>query len=274
MESVEASRGSPTALTRTSAHAMCAVMPRVAVWTSLIEYLGGRRAVPVWDGCAMSFPDGLARSWVSIQVPGTSPPVPATYVQYPSGGPVPPDDVASLEWLKRAPRHPDDYMASAFPSAVLDLSEEAIGQLRGDRQGLPDDFSRFVTEGLRDRLRSATDSYFDLGDSVVEVDGGRLLHVISDSQWVYHWFLYLGDDGGSAVVGTDFPAGFRLDPEDAAFWDEEPWRYVVVADSFAEFLWRWWMDNEIFYTVEVERLALTQEQEAYVRQCGAPRSFS
>jgi len=112
-----------------------------------------------------------------------------------------------LEWLKRAARHPDDHMASAFPSAVLDLSEDAIGQLLGDHQALPDDFSVFITDGLRDRLRSATDSYFDLGDSVVDVDGGRLLHLISDSQWVYHWLLYVGDDGDSAVVGTDF---FRI----------------------------------------------------------------
>jgi len=222
----------------------------------------------------MSFLDGLARAWVSIQVPGTASPLPATYVEYSPAGPVPPEDVVGLEWLKRAARHPEDYMASAFPSAIQDLSEEATGQVLGDRQGLPDDFSRFISEGLRDRLRSATDSYLDLGDSVVDVDGGRLLHLISDSQWEYHWLLYLGDDGGSAVVGTDFPAGFRLDPEDAAFWDEEPWRYVIVADSFAEFLWRWWMDNEIFYRAEVDKASLSEQQESYVTQCGIPRSLS
>jgi hypothetical protein len=35
-------------------------------------------------------------------------------------------------------------------------------------------------------------------------------------------------------------AGFTLDPEEAAFWREEPWGYLLVADSFAEFAWRWW----------------------------------
>jgi len=33
------------------------------------------------------------------------------------------------------------------------------------------------------------------------------------------------------------------------------------------------MDNEIFFQVEVEKGALTEEQEAYVRQCGAPRAI-
>ena len=84
------------------------------------------------------------------------------------------------------------------------------------------------------------------------------------------WLLYLGSDGRSAVVGTRYPAGFTLDPEEAAYWREEPWAYLWVADSFAEFAWRWWMDNDLFYRVRVEKSAMSPEDRAYVQQYGRP----
>ena len=218
----------------------------------------------------MSFLSDLPRQWVSVKVPGTSSTVDATYVGYPVDRlPPTPVGVADLEWLEDAPRHPEDYMGSAFEEAVRDLSSHAVAELLGGMDSVPDDFARFLGgDGLRDRLRSATDSYFDLGDSVVAVDGGRLLHLISDSQWVFHWLLYLGDDGRSAVVGTSFPAGFELDPDEADFWQEEGWGYILVADSFAEFIWRWWMDNEIFYRVVVDKTGMSADDRAYVEHYG------
>lgn len=217
----------------------------------------------------MLFLAQLPRRWVTIQVPGTyAERIPGTYVGYDELPPTP-VDVARLEWLRAAPRHPEDYLASASEDAVRDLSAQAVTDLLGDRATVPDDFAQFLAEGLRDRLRSATDSYFDLGNFTVTVDGGHLLHLISDSQWVYHWLLYLGDDGTSAVVGTTSPTGFTPDPDDPL---ESP-EYVVVANSFAEFTWRWWMDNEIFYRAAVEKTPLTPTQQSYVAQYGGPGSL-
>lgn len=156
-------------------------------------------------------------------------------------------------------------MAQHCRWAEADLSAQTVARLLGNAQALPDDFSRFLQgHGLRDRLRSATDSYFDLAHFAVEVADGRLLHLVSDSQWVYHWLLYLSDSGDSAVVGTSFPAGFNLDDDETEFWRTQEWAYTLVADSFAEFAWRWWMDNEIFYQVHVEKSDLTAEQQLYV----------
>ena len=223
----------------------------------------------------MSFLSALEREWVTIEVPGTPAPSSpyATYVRYRSDElPTPPAGVAELTWLERAARHPDDYMGSAFGEAVRDLSGPAAADLL-DGLPLPGDFLRFLDGGLRDRLRSATDSYFDLGDVLVEVEGGHLLHLISDSQWVFHWLLYVGRDGSSAVLGTSYPAGYTLDPEEAVSWREEAWGYLLVADSFAEFVWRWWMDNDIFYRVVVEESEMTPEDRAYVQQYGSPMTF-
>ncbi|TCC46841.1 hypothetical protein E0H75_27780 [Kribbella capetownensis] len=221
----------------------------------------------------MSFLSDLPREWVTIQVPGTSSQTMlVTYVGYPVDQlPAAPVDVAGLEWLKHAPRHPDGDLGSAFEHAARDISSQAVADLLGDLAAVPNDFAQFLEDaGLRDRLRSATNSYFDLGDSVAAVDGGRLLHLISDSQWTFHWLLYLGDDGSSAIVGTSFPAGFALDPDETQFWQDHGWGYILVAGSFAEFLWRWWMDNEIFYRVVVEKVDMSADERAYVEQYGLP----
>jgi hypothetical protein len=215
----------------------------------------------------VSFLVGLPRAWVTIHVPGTDVEGGrATYYAYPSDRLPPlPSDVTTLAFLSHAARHPQDSMARHCEWAEADLSAQTVANLLGNSQALPDDFSRFLDgDGLRDRLRSATGSYFDLAHSTVEVPGGRLLHLASDSQWVYHWLLYLSDSGDSAVVGTSFPAGFNLDDDEADFWRTQEWSCTLVADSFAEFAWRWWMDNEIFYRVHGEKSGLTAEQEVYV----------
>ena len=179
-----------------------------------------------------------------------------------------------MAWLEHAAAHPEDYLASRFADAAQrDLSWSGVFELWPDTESLPADFVHFVGDrgpGLRHRLRSATDCYFDLGDSVVEVEGGRLLHLISDSQWVFHWLLYVGDDAASAVVGSQFLAGFDLVPDDLEGFGEASPSYVVVANSFAEFVWRWWMDNEIFYKVEVDQVPLSQDETEYRRQYGPP----
>jgi hypothetical protein len=80
-----------------------------------------------------------------------------------------------------------------------------------------------------------------------------------------HWLLYLGDDAGSAVVATPRPIGFDLDEdEEEAYWAEEQLEYVRCAETFREFIWRWWMDNEIFYRVKVEGQQLTDQQRNYI----------
>jgi hypothetical protein len=223
----------------------------------------------------MSFLSGLPRAWVTIRIPGTATrDLVATYVGYPHDQlPGLPVELADFEWLVRAPRHPTSYMARAFGEAVRDLTPHGLTDLIESHTAVPDDLARFLRDdGLRDRLRSATDSYFDLGDTTVAIDGGHLVHLISDSQWVFHWLLYLGEDGSSAVVATGFPAGFSLDADEyaEADWLHEDGRYILVADTFAEFIWRWWMDNEIFYQAVASKAGLTAEQRAYVAQYGPP----
>jgi hypothetical protein len=122
---------------------------------------------------------------------------------------------------------------------------------------------------LQRRIRSATACHLDLGDFAVEttVEGGHLIHVLSDQQWIRHWVLYLDAHGGEAVLTSREPIGLDL-PAD---WPPPP-RVVpigsgeidleVCADSFAEFLYRFWIENEIFFAHRQSR-ALSPPAAAY-----------
>jgi hypothetical protein len=142
---------------------------------------------------------------------------------------------------------------------------------------LPPAFEKFIrVPEPRSRVRSCTACYLDLADFPVKVeDGGWLLHFLSDQQWVNHWLLYVHRDGGEAVVSTYPPYGFRLkSPEEEPDWasDFDPakshqFRHgasesMVCADSFSEFLYRFWIENEIWFALSEHR-DLTHEQRRY-----------
>jgi len=134
---------------------------------------------------------------------------------------------------------------------------------------------------LQRRIRSATACYLDLGHfaAATDIDDGRLIHVLSDQQWVRRWLLYLDEAGGEAVLTSAEPVGFDL-PAD---WPSPPSVLPVAsgqadlevcADSLAEFLYRFWIENEIYFAVGEGR-ALSPAAARYaaglLRAAGAQR---
>lgn len=221
----------------------------------------------------MSYLEALPHRWISVQVPGTgSARLATTYAAYDASSvPRAPADLDGWAWLRSAPsRQGGSTMAEPSEAAACDLSLEAIQGMLGD--AAPLDLLRFAEDpSLRRRMWSATDSYYDLGQRLEAVDGGRLLHLVSDSQWVQHWSLFLGHDGVTAVVVSPFPVGFDLDDDEFRDEGSEP---VRCAATFSEFSWRWWMDNEIFRRTHLDRLPLSEAQHDYVRQYGEPQPAS
>jgi hypothetical protein len=57
----------------------------------------------------------------------------------------------------------------------------------------------------------------------------------------------VGRDGSEAVVVTESAIGFELDESPA--WSVDPGAFdaAVCADSFGEFLYRLWIENEIWF---------------------------
>jgi hypothetical protein len=129
---------------------------------------------------------------------------------------------------------------------------------------LPSSFRTFIgSPQPRRRVRSCTDCYLDLAEFVVPVAGGGwLVHFLSDSQWVLHWLLYVDADR-EAVVVTDAPVGFEVEDETIRFFDPGSDDGAVCARSFSEFVYRWWIENELWFALVDKDRPLTDEQRRY-----------
>jgi hypothetical protein len=214
----------------------------------------------------------LPRSWPSVELPGyREDPDHATYTAF-SYDELPPiesqlDD--ELHWLlQESPV--EASLAGVDEAASTAATPKGLGRVVGSEIQLPRAFVAFVgSNEPRARVRSCTDCYLDLADFAVPVvGGGSLVHFLSDSQWVLHWLLYVGPDGSEAVVATGLPFGFELGDEAEAprLLDPAAGAAAVCAESFAEFLYRFWIENEIWFNLadpDNEPRALTLEQRRY-----------
>jgi hypothetical protein len=143
------------------------------------------------------------------------------------------------------------------PTAALDLA--ALAGLT-----LPTAFSRFMASAdLQSRVQSCTDCYLDPGQRVVETIGsvpGSLLHFLSDSQCCSHWYLHVLPNGHSAILESVDLYGYSVENSD---WMENPACRLEQIDlaevdihfcapSFSDFLFRFWIENEIWYALHVD----------------------
>jgi hypothetical protein len=208
----------------------------------------------------------LKRVWWSIELPA--------YRNHPRGQTYSPFE---YETLPRIERKLDDHLEwlLAEPPVRASLADDEEPERAATLEQLhelwpdgadqaPSSFRAFLASPEpRRRLRSATACYLDLGSFIVPVEaGGSLVHFLSDQQWVMHWLLYVGPGRQEAVVVTYRPYGF--DAPDEAPPTFEPRRHsAVCAESFAEFLYRFWIENEIWFALDAKG-SLTDEQRKYV----------
>lgn len=206
----------------------------------------------------------LPRVWAGTYLPGYHDwgdafAFPPTYAGFPLDW-VPPierelDD--ALRWLLREPPVDEPLQGSAT-RAELDAL------LAGEAVALPPSFAAFIDSDVpRKRLRSATDCCLRLPDSIVRFGEGWLINFLADSQSCAFWLLYTGSDG-EAVVVTGSPPGFEFSEETAKKQQRDPGSLAadasVCANSFSEFLYRLWIENEIFFK---SGQSLTEEQRRY-----------
>jgi hypothetical protein len=211
----------------------------------------------------------LSRVWWSIDLPGFRPHAKryATYSPF-AYDELPPVGRAldnELAWLLRE-KPVRGWLADedwAEPIRRATLAELADLWPEG-WQRTPAAFRAFVGgPGPARRIRSATGCYLDLGQfAVPAAEGGKLVHFLSDQQGVLHWLLFV-DDGQEAVVVTYRPYGFEQPEAPVPFTQRR--HSAVCAESFSEFLYRFWIENEIWFRLCTGwRRQLTAEQRAYV----------
>lgn len=113
---------------------------------------------------------------------------------------------------------------------------------------------------------SATDCYFELSDKIVEIPGnqsGYLIRFMNDSQNVMHWYLYIDEESNDRVAATnwmldsEYPKGKSL--------ESKLENVYICANSFEEFIYRFWIENRIWIsgTFKLPRL---QEEIEYIKE--------
>jgi hypothetical protein len=107
---------------------------------------------------------------------------------------------------------------------------------------------------LQRKIRSFTGCYLDLGDFTVPCDDGSLLlHFLTDQQWVRHWLMSIDADDSEVVVSSTSMIGFKhagnsAEPElPSVIPLDGSVDLSVTADSLEEFLYRFWVENEIAF---------------------------
>jgi len=218
--------------------------------------------------------ESLPRAWISLDLPGyRDDPGGGTYGTFPSEGlpPIQRTLDSHLHWLLGEPAAPDWAILNPKEVASFEVGKSRIFQRQ--RLPLPDSFAAFIASPApASRIRSGTGCYVDFADHAVPAaDGGVIIHFLSDQQWVVHWLLYVGPHGGEAVVATYLPYGFDFEPGEThpdydisalTVFDPSPSDAQVCSESFSEFVYRFWIENEIWFRLKSG--PLTDEQRHYL----------
>jgi hypothetical protein len=218
----------------------------------------------------------IKTGWWAFELPRYRPhPKPGTYSLF-SYEELPPiqatlDD--DFNWLKFEPvkQHP---MAE---SGYSDGSKPDLGKLAAIVSHLNikplEPFLTFMrSTDLHHRLRSCTDCYFDVADRAVRTRTGFLIHFLSDSQWCVHWYVHVGRSGEQFVAASLNAYGFTFDDQDVDtdtphrqneidIEGEEIW---FCSPTFKEFIYRFWLENEIWFALAWDKRPLNATEQAYV----------
>ncbi len=139
---------------------------------------------------------------------------------------------------------------------------------------LPDPFVRFMASPeLQKHVPSCTDCHFYLPETIVPCPGsedGYLIRFLDDQQFVLLWYLYLTASGKHSVLvahprfhdlaeSPEYAEPFRSEEE-----RQETLKGVYVcAPSFEAFLYRFWLENTIWFNLDLHK-PLTEEQQRYL----------
>jgi hypothetical protein len=208
--------------------------------------------------------------WVSVELQG--------YREIPQHGtysifrledlpPVPAEALREdFQWLRNAVR--DVISAEHEPESWKSQFNQIVTSASACGLSLPETFKTFMSSyELRGRIRSSTDCFFELPDRIVEFppgDNKYLIKFLSDSQGCLFWYLYLDEAGEHCVVASDLSFGSDWDAPEPSETEQAKERILFCSPSFAEFIYRFWIENEIWFVLSDEKKLLTNEQQRYL----------
>lgn len=226
----------------------------------------------------MKASDIFQPGWVMSGIPNLRPSKGTyTHIDYYSL-PELPEIVPQLTWL--IPLHPmiDKEMHDYRPDeedrkTYRKRREVIIAEARSKKLALPDTFVQLMGSfELQDRIPSCTACYFDLPEKVIESPfraGDHIIRFLNDQQVCVCWYLYLPADESPFVISSSGDGSapfldsidFKKNPGLVALAQKYT---AIAAKSFDEFLYRFWIENCIWFHLYL-KLPLTPCQLEYVR---------
>jgi hypothetical protein len=172
-------------------------------------------------------------------------------------------------------------------AGVMDVhhaSDEALGRLKGnvaklaaqaEQLGLrlPEAFLRLMaSRALQDNIPSCTACYFSMSDEILPCpgsEGNYMIRFLNDQQDCVLWYLYLTPQGEECVLASPFLLDEFAGPANASSLTDE-WREAIVqhtrvcAPSFEAFIYRFWLENTIWFGVNESDGELSAAAQHYV----------
>lgn len=202
----------------------------------------------------------------------------ATYLSIPYANlPALPAISDDFAWLPPPPRDQSSTLkADAEKVANLPQLVRSASTLGLE---LPPGFVRFMADAtLQATVPTCTDCFLELSESLIPVPGcgpACVVRFLSDSQACVMWYLLLHPQQPACVVASpyflepDLYEAMKSD-DDAPQHDDLIWHAAICADSFMEFMYRFWIENAIWFAGYQQR-PLTAAEAAYHQQVDAIR---
>lgn len=186
----------------------------------------------------------------------------------------------SLAWLGPLDERTDQQMQIHRDREVASGKlDQIVASAQRLELTLPPSFLRLMgLPELQKRIPSCTACYFSLSDDIISCPGseqGYIVRFLNDQQEVLLWYLYLTPAGEQRVLVT--PYALEEVAQRGSLSDE--WRQAILANTFecaptfAEFIYRFWLENVIWFKLNDTAAALTPDEQSYVahyeRQNGA-----
>jgi hypothetical protein len=184
--------------------------------------------------------------------------------------PVPAPD-ESLAWLGPLDERTDQQMQVHRDRQVTSGKlDQIVASAQRLGLSLPPSFLRLMgSPELQNRIPSCTACYYSLSDSVIPCPGseqGYIVRFLNDQQEVLLWYLYLTPAGEQCVLVSPI----MLDEVAQRGALSEEWRQAILASTFecaptfAEFTYRFWLENVIWFKLNDTAASLTPDEQSYV----------
>jgi hypothetical protein len=131
---------------------------------------------------------------------------------------------------------------------------------------LPAEFVAFMNSlELQHEIPSCTACYFDLPEKIIKnpLEDGYFIRFMNDQQDVLLWYLYLRPNGNHCITVSNV----YIDEVDFSQMNLEAFKGAVAfcAPAFEEFVYRFWLENKIWFALDEGRL-LSDEEQRYLDQ--------